>query len=387
MLAREAVDDLRLTLLLGRLVRYRLPVLEQLKRLRQNEELRSLRDLTRIDRVRLREILRAAAGENGLDLPDDVPGETPEDRLEHYVTSLRAPIERLFSSDSLRHALTTRPDTDTNLGRFLANTANLDLYWTNIDAYLGERREAALAGIAADDHEAVVTRVKRIQRLLRVSPRADHVRVLDAAGFDSALSIARTPKRRFQQRFVATVEQLKDALDDAYVVQATATDEEGGESRTATLMMMNSTAPPDAIADQIHDSAVSASAFHLQQFMNLQTSFQLWPGAIGGTAELQKKLKEEAFKEMPSLATLFGSQSFCDCEHCRSVYSPAAYLADLLHFLDDLTKNKDGSLAHAKPVDAPTPIGELLRRRSDIAHVPLTCENTNTPLPYVDLVQ
>ena len=28
----------------------------------------------------------------------------------------------------------------------------------------------------------------------------------------------------------------------------------------------------------------------------------------------------------------------------------------------------------------------LLERRPDIQHLPLTCENTNTPLPYIDVV-
>ncbi len=385
----DAINDLLLTLLLGRLTRYRLPVLEQLKRLRQSGEVTSLRDLARLDRSRWREMLRAAAGAGGLDLPEDIPGETPEDRLQHYITSLRAPIESLFPSDSLRRALKAAPDTDPKLTRFLSNAEDLDLYWTNIEAYLGEHRETALAGIPASDHAAVIARVKGIQRLLRVSPRADHVRVLDAAGFDSALAVARTPKRRFRKRFVEVAAELKDALDDAYVVRVTSADEAGVESRTATLMMMNSAAPPDEVADAIHDMAVSASGHHLQTYVSLHTNLQLWPGAVGGPEDLQKKAKEDAYKEIPDLEALFGSQSFCECEHCRSVYSPAAYLVDLLHSLDDLTKkNKDGTLklVYEQPVEAPTPIGELLGRRSDIAHIPLTCENTNTPLPYVDLV-
>jgi hypothetical protein len=32
--------------------------------------------------------------------------------------------------------------------------------------------------------------------------------------------------------------------------------------------------------------------------------------------------------------TSFGSVELCACEHCRSVYSPAAYLVDVLHLLN-----------------------------------------------------
>ena len=36
----------------------------------------------------------------------------------------------------------------------------------------------------------------------------------------------------------------------------------------------------------------------------------------------------------PTLEQLFGSMDFCSCDHCRSVLSPAAYLVDLLQFID-----------------------------------------------------
>jgi signal transduction histidine kinase len=69
------------------------------------------------------------------------------------------------------------------------------------------------------------------------------------------------------------------------------------------------------------------------------------------------------------MESLFGSLDFCECEECRSVLSPAAYLVDLLRLLD----NAD--------------VGQALRqRRPDIAEVELTCANTNTTLPDVDLV-
>src|SRR5204863_4664772 len=76
-----------------------------------------------------------------------------------------------------------------------------------------------------------------------------------------------------------------------------------------------------------------------------------------------------------TLEALFGEMDYCACEHCRSWLSPAAYLVNLLQFLDhdDLEEDKN-------------PLAKLLGRRPDIEHLPLTCENTNTPLPYIDLV-
>jgi len=71
----------------------------------------------------------------------------------------------------------------------------------------------------------------------------------------------------------------------------------------------------------------------------------------------------------PSLGAVFGDLSGRTCSHCASVLGPAAYLVDLLNTL---------SRAGAE--------GELRQRRPDIAQLELTCENTNSELPYVDLV-
>lgn len=72
---------------------------------------------------------------------------------------------------------------------------------------------------------------------------------------------------------------------------------------------------------------------------------------------------------------LFGSTDLCSCDHCRSVLSPAAYLVDLLEFTD-----RPGVGGKANPLDV------LLARRPDLAHLPLSCENTNVALPYIDVV-
>jgi hypothetical protein len=78
----------------------------------------------------------------------------------------------------------------------------------------------------------------------------------------------------------------------------------------------------------------------------------------------------------PDLPTLFGSLDLCDCEQCQSVYSPAAYFVDILKFLDDGPKKQDL-----------TPLQVLFKRRPDLEHIELTCENTTTQVPYVDLTR
>lgn len=75
----------------------------------------------------------------------------------------------------------------------------------------------------------------------------------------------------------------------------------------------------------------------------------------------------------PDLQTLFGNMDFCTCSDCTSMFSPAAYFTDLLNFI----KTRIGNSAAYT---------ELLRRRPDLVHIDLSCKNTNTTLPYIDLI-
>jgi len=77
----------------------------------------------------------------------------------------------------------------------------------------------------------------------------------------------------------------------------------------------------------------------------------------------------------PNLETLFGSLDLCNCSECTSMYSPAAYYTDILNFI----KSK---LATTPP----KVYNELIRRRPDLVHIDLSCKNTNTVMPYIDLV-
>jgi hypothetical protein len=72
----------------------------------------------------------------------------------------------------------------------------------------------------------------------------------------------------------------------------------------------------------------------------------------------------------PDYISMFGDMN-CDCEHCQSVYSPSAYFVDVLHTLKQYS---------------PEAFSEITTRRPDLIQILLTCKNTNTPLPYIDLV-
>ncbi len=82
-----------------------------------------------------------------------------------------------------------------------------------------------------------------------------------------------------------------------------------------------------------------------------------------------------------NLSSLFGDVDTCECGHCHSVYSPTAYYVDLLNFL----RNNNFDRPTPGPGIEGTPLENLFRRRPDLGHLKLTCENTLTVLPYIDL--
>src|SRR5205807_3886358 len=85
-------------------------------------------------------------------------------------------------------------------------------------------------------------------------------------------------------------------------------------------------------------------------------------------------------KNLPSYEQLFGNLNFKKGDEARSVYSPAAYLTDLIQLLQDYFESPDdGSGGDGSPFD-------LDARRSDIKDILIDGDNTFTQIPYLDIV-
>ena len=213
------------------------------------------------------------------------------------------------------------------VARFFANAPDFDFRTTHIDSYIAQKGETAFQGV--DNPQQVTTQLKRMQRVFQVAPDYQAMSALMGAGLDSAHKIISMPRQTF-------VRELGDSL--------------GGEAAARQTY---------ARAEYVA-GAVAQIYTQVAQALNDVT-----PRAVRATADI---------KQFPNLATLFGQVDLCDCPDCRSVYSPAAYFVDLLHMLQTSTANP------------PSPLDVLLSRRPDLEYIKLTCENTNTALPYVDLV-
>jgi len=186
------------------------------------------------------------------------------------------------------------------------------------------------------DVEATVGGVKRLQRLFQMTPSDGTLQTMYRLGFQSSHDVARYSEEEF-------VAQYANEFDD---------------QDTPRLIARRS--------QQI--SAATYAFFTLTKQLDDTTTVY---GYSANQDETQQ-IKDGLIERFPTIEQLFGAVDFCACKECRSVLSPAAYLVDLLHMLDP-----DSG---AKPIDV------LDDRRPDLVNLPLSCENTNTVLPYVDIV-
>lgn len=88
----------------------------------------------------------------------------------------------------------------------------------------------------------------------------------------------------------------------------------------------------------------------------------------------------DLFAKMDGFSDLFGSQDFCDCQHCNSILGPAAYFVDLMMFVEQhvLDKAFTGPLRNH--------FLNLKSRRPDLWTLELTCANSVTEIPQLVIV-
>jgi len=221
--------------------------------------------------------------------------------------------------------------------QFFQNNPGLELLKDNLPAYLKAQGDKAFTGISAQDRPTVVAHARSFQRMLRVAPNVDVAQKLLTAGIKSATQIASLGQQQFFTQAVASG-LTKPEANQAYQVAA---------QRYASLVAL---------------------------YMRLNAdSVGVLPKGLGQISGLTG-LTQQAVQRDQSLATLFGSQDYCETDDCTSVLSPAAYLCDLLLWLRN---HRQGGGTALDVLDA---------RRPDIRHLMLNCPNTDVELPYIDLV-
>ncbi|WP_437912582.1 neuraminidase-like domain-containing protein [Sorangium sp. So ce302] len=222
--------------------------------------------------------------------------------------------------------------------QFLTDHPDFSLEKGDIDDYLAESELT----LNAD----TVGSIKQLQRLFRLTPDFDAAAHLIGQALDSAVQIARIP----EDRFVADHEEHVGGLTAARDIHRTA-------SHYANEILTTLVKFHPSLNEIGGLSAVPGPV-----------NFSVLDPTHGYTAGLVTSPSPAISGKFPNWITLFGDLNKCACKHCQTVLSPGAYLMDLLEWVDGAPKRT------------------LFERRPDLEDIELTCSNTNTVLPYIDIV-
>lgn len=257
--------------------------------------------------------------------PAGIEGNTPEEKTVNYATA----ITKLVESLHLTGVFANRLSKDTSNAFKNAKTDLTTFFANNIDYDLKNNNihklfdKSNLTGIAPANRPRLKQELVAINLLYKITDDYPQVSALRLDGLDSATALVnKYSPARFSEKFAASM-----------------------SPETAAAIYKK--------AQQIDNRATALA-------MSIKMRNDIPVYAINGSTN-------DAPQDYVSL---FGDTN-CDCEHCQSVYSPSAYFVDILHLI--MKYHSDA-------------YNQLTTRRPDLIHILLTCKNTNTPLPYIDLV-
>ncbi len=283
--------------------------------------------------------LVALINENDKKVPDNIPGNTLEEKVDVYASVLKARSEFLFPAVSLVSAVKKEVNHKLEkldeVEKFVDDHTDFNFRQQNLDKYLLDN--------SIKINDKTKEELKIIQRVQKLTTESNTGKALILEGMHSSAQI-----------YFAGKNNLINKLE-----------KRGVEVKSALKLFENA---------KMQYTQILARLLQYRSEIHFGT-----PQAITPQTFTEEEIKE-SIGDIPNLEVLFGSMDFCECQHCKSLYGPAAYLTDLLRFLgehDSLVK-EGGRLLSVKEI--------LFKRRPDIGNIKLNCENTNTLMPYIDLV-
>jgi hypothetical protein len=322
---KQAVSVERV-LRLGDLTRGNIPLVQHLQEVWENEQDASLLSLAGLRRDQWIDKAYTYGLPAGSGLS---PGE--------YANQLERAIEELHPTAVLAarvesgDLVISRPGFE-KVGAFLTNNPDFDILNTNISSFL---EKANFNGV--ENKKRLSQSLLKLQRVKKLSATWDEAGALLNNGLDSALQVVEIGEQRLQQRLAGDVAPERAAI--------------------------------------IYQNAKKTNDFGLALMARIMPRFSPAPAAAMGMAtRLNETTLKDILKDFPSLQELFGSLDYCEYAPHLTVLSPAAYLVDLLQFL--------GSAGESQA----TALNALLERRPDLVDMEFSAGNTNTELPYIDLV-
>ncbi|HSD46068.1 MAG TPA: hypothetical protein VLB87_05575, partial [Pyrinomonadaceae bacterium] len=339
---KPEINDLHTSFQLTELTRADFSVVKALKDEFKVREPKQIRNLARKSEEEWVDFAKRKHAEGAIKLPVEmgaIPGKEKPSEAELFGKKLESDFRSAFPTvafaGGLQRALSNGGSKGLKharqLGAFLERNEDFELMRTPIDDFL--KGNAANQPDPAGRDDEFRQELKAVQRVFKLAPSFEATDALLAENLHSAQQIYRLGRNQFVQRF-------KD---------------ERGFSAESAKLTWNRAADTHAAVVTIVGDVQSLDPEGLPKA--LQTA-------------------EDGVSTFPNWNNLFKAGDMCECEHCRSVLSPAAYFTDLLMFVRD---------RHARN-PAFTVQQILFKRRPDLGYLELNCENALTPFPYIDTV-
>lgn len=259
--------------------------------------------------------------------PDYITAESESEKIAQYAEILKANVDNSFPGLTIQKKISTDNDfplnfIKDNISNFVSNNSHFDILKTSV-LDLEKEGSEELFDFTGIDKNSFIQDVTAVQRVNAVTGDFQLSKTLLNTNYTSASTIALADRTALRTDLLA-------------------------------LNVSGST------IDRLIDTS------NLQYFLGSAIAFGLWGEYVTPSA-----IHAQPSDASPEWRTLFpNTLDMCCCDHCSSVFSPAAYMVDSLELLRRQNQ---------------TAYNWLLSKRPDIWQIELSCKNTNTALPYIDL--
>ena len=330
----DAIADFATTVEIGNISKNHIPTITFLKNKigsKPDKLFKTASDIAKLDPDGLVDLIN----QNGKKVPDNMPG-TLDEKVANYAAAMKSRAEFLYPAVSLvaavKRSKTPNITKITEVQNFIDEQKELNFRQQNIDKYLLDHPEINIDAKTKEE-------LKIVQRVHKITTNSSAGAALIDEGLHSSMQIYFMGKDRL------TTIMTEKKVEAAHIHRV---------YESSKMQYMQILARLVDFRREIHRHTPQAILPHIYT-----------------KTEIQK-----AIGDIPDLETLFGTLDYCDCEHCKSLYGPAAYLTDMLRFLDE----------HLAIDKSKTVKDILFERRPDLGNIKLNCVNTETQLPYIDLV-
>lgn len=278
--------------------------------------------------------------------PSVVSGQSDSQKNADYANRLYHDFTLAFPTHAINARLTADatsplPKMKASLNAFLSDNVDFDFRSASVLQLEDSSSGFDFSAVPTADKSAFIEEIGSVQRLLLLTTDYTVMKALLSDGLVSSMHIAGMTSEAFVAEYSSIL---------------------GGDSKALTM----------------YETATSVTSYVTMSSMELFT--EMTSDKVGGgtgvwTAYPEPPVGSVDPQPVPDpfaeWRTLFGSLDSCVCCHCESLYSPSAYLVDTLRFL------RSNTAAHDALVNG---------RRPDIKNIELTCDNSDIPLPYIDIV-